>query len=1448
VAEHLVTEADLHQCEISGKDSKAFYQAAIETFDPISLVNEYLEKNTADDSFKALMFMAKIGLPHVDFIKRAIAQGAGVNQKDGDGRTALHLAAMKGNHSVVSLLLYKGADAMRKDNEQQTALMKAASSGNVDVVRRLLGIRSVKQAINSRDAKDNTALHLAAKKGHSAVVDLLCNVPDMEIGVKEEVLKAIVGLKSGVAGVADAKEKEEEKEEENKIAEIIRDSIKVQEELQRMPVLNRVGAGQKKDLDEQKKEEEKSPQSPEDLKRSAAHSALMDPIASMISGESKTPAKKAQTAEEKVQEGKDKALITKVLDEAAVASQDDKGEALILAAKYGDLEAVKTLLKEEADIDALDDQSATALLTAARKGHAKVVDHLIEAGADIDLCDISGCTTLIWEVFNGHVGGVSKLLSEKADVAMINMRGETAWSLALKRGEKDIVRSFLDAKNVNDAKNVLDVNIRCDAVTIAFAHNRFDVLEVLVDWYKANTNMATADKKQNQNLQGDLELAKHLLAKREEAQRELVDDKQQRKVNAEVRRILGKELKKEKTALKEKTNAELFAAYDKDGATEVLVGKVDGVVEGILSRNNDKKATASKVALNTQQFVCLERGRGQKLFSEFLQAYSYSGRSWRWEDTHTFEPKSIAEFPLLMPQTEYTKAIVAEVMQEGKGLWLEGNEAFYSALHRRKEYSVTAAQADIAAIVADLGRDDISDNEKQIDERRLLLVIGKCYAVGVQNELNLAGVAAAEFTDPILKALFDEQVKLKDIKAKAEGQNLVSYVVDSLAHGKRLSDSHKPQQMFERGHKDSKTFWDEVYKHVVSQKRGVRALRDSKESQEVKQGKNGATALMLAVQRQDEEGIENFLRYATFADIGTRDSNNFTAMDIALVGKNLHVLQRLRGLYEAYPDLAEQETNWNMVKELCEEVSKCESSSNSAKLQKRSTKEKFQHQLNHEKEKLRKHLDTKLWAELQSGYNPSDILSKSSQKSEYKKFAKRDKVSLGDIATLSVGSADTPLFTEFLAAVDFQQDKTGKVTTPIISQRKKFPLLSQNTEAIQAIVEEVLTEVEESKKKGGAQGLGGALNRRKGKLAAEQKKQLFEIARTGDLEGKLDAMLQGLLIGINVKADSGLTALMVAANNGQEGVVNSLLNVGADVTIVTTNTTEVLTALDFARLGLWNKQQKKGGDTNDNLKVLKALLGREDIKVSNKQLYEVEKVLDVEKGLGKDISEIKSSIERIREVNEKIKGDARGGAALKSKTPPSAPTTQPPALPQSQRGATLTSRSQKRPPISLPPPPRPTNVPSNLFGQYEPPKDHKKVPAHQTGEEPGVDTKVDTEDPEVGTDGQIESTPLTPEEAKVRNEKLSYIAIPTVISTVALSFLGLFGAISVLFIGVFIPILLLGGVAAMKHVSDNAQTEHDAVRAAEQETELPEVGEERNPEHLINRENGGRSIGASDPV
>ncbi len=107
-----------------------------------------------------------------DAVKALIAQGADVNAAQGDGMSALHWAADRGDAETAAMLVYAGANigAVTRIG-QYTPLHLASRAGSAPVVQALLKAGAVVDARTS--VSGATPLHLAASSGNAAVVAAL---------------------------------------------------------------------------------------------------------------------------------------------------------------------------------------------------------------------------------------------------------------------------------------------------------------------------------------------------------------------------------------------------------------------------------------------------------------------------------------------------------------------------------------------------------------------------------------------------------------------------------------------------------------------------------------------------------------------------------------------------------------------------------------------------------------------------------------------------------------------------------------------------------------------------------------------------------------------------------------------------------------------------------------------------------------------------------------------------------------------------------------------------------------------------------------------------------------------------------------------------------------------------------------------------------------------------
>jgi ankyrin repeat protein len=146
--------------------------------------------------------------------------------------------------------------------------------------------------------------------------------------------------------------------------------------------------------------------------------------------------------------------ISKAAKQGHAGAQSSLAILLRNAARKGESEKVRDLLKSGVDVNAKNETGYTALMFAAMLGHAEVVDSLIEAGADVNAENEQQATALMSAVVGGNTEIVKALIHAGSDVNVASESGDTALTLAAKTGDgAEIVEVLRDAGAGVDNKN-----------------------------------------------------------------------------------------------------------------------------------------------------------------------------------------------------------------------------------------------------------------------------------------------------------------------------------------------------------------------------------------------------------------------------------------------------------------------------------------------------------------------------------------------------------------------------------------------------------------------------------------------------------------------------------------------------------------------------------------------------------------------------------------------------------------------------------------------------------------------------------------------------------------------------------------------------------------------------------------------------------------------------------
>lgn len=107
---------------------------------------------------------------YLNNVKYYFVQGADIDAKDFDGKTALLLSAQEGHLDCVRYLYQKGADVRAEDKYTYTALLLSACNGHFDCLKFLVRRGAY---INAKDNLGWTALHWGAYKRRLDYIEFL---------------------------------------------------------------------------------------------------------------------------------------------------------------------------------------------------------------------------------------------------------------------------------------------------------------------------------------------------------------------------------------------------------------------------------------------------------------------------------------------------------------------------------------------------------------------------------------------------------------------------------------------------------------------------------------------------------------------------------------------------------------------------------------------------------------------------------------------------------------------------------------------------------------------------------------------------------------------------------------------------------------------------------------------------------------------------------------------------------------------------------------------------------------------------------------------------------------------------------------------------------------------------------------------------------------------------
>lgn len=151
-------------------------------------------------------------------------------------------------------------------------------------------------------------------------------------------------------------------------------------------------------------------------------------------------------------------------------------EPIVEAAKYGDLEGVKSILENDpSKLDATDNEKYTALHWACIRAHWDVAKFLIENGADLNPVGGDGGTPLNWAAHHDNVDMIRLMVDRGARLNLRNQWGMTELHTAVWRGSINVAAYLLD----KGSDPTIETNEGWTVLHYAYRSGHDDVIEML---------------------------------------------------------------------------------------------------------------------------------------------------------------------------------------------------------------------------------------------------------------------------------------------------------------------------------------------------------------------------------------------------------------------------------------------------------------------------------------------------------------------------------------------------------------------------------------------------------------------------------------------------------------------------------------------------------------------------------------------------------------------------------------------------------------------------------------------------------------------------------------------------------------------------------------------------------------------------------------------------------
>lgn len=408
-----------------------------------------------------------------------IDSGADVNVTDKTfGNTPLHYAAIEGYEYIIKTLLQNKANVDAVNVQGITPLHCAALHGHYNSTIMLLMMHPNRDAIN---IMGNTPLDVAVFHGHSNIVELLLSPlrqPSMSDWLLQKFkLRAHCSKLLHVAAISG---------NEKIVAMLINKEGDVNDEdyLGRTPLHSAALNGNKNVIDlllKNKAHVEARSFTGETPLHVAATSGKADAVEILLNNNAKVDANASlgQPIHYALPEHKDVVLLL-VKNGADVNALDPESKTPLLLAVQGDQkDIVQFLIGAGANVN-VSVNGKSPLFVAVLNNNIEMVDLLIQNGAKIEK-DLNNTYSelnnpIVFAISSGNKDLIKTLLALDINVNMTIDKNATLLHLAAQQGDKDIVYDLISKKAIIDAKTFDGTTPLCVAAQNGYS----DVVELLI--------------------------------------------------------------------------------------------------------------------------------------------------------------------------------------------------------------------------------------------------------------------------------------------------------------------------------------------------------------------------------------------------------------------------------------------------------------------------------------------------------------------------------------------------------------------------------------------------------------------------------------------------------------------------------------------------------------------------------------------------------------------------------------------------------------------------------------------------------------------------------------------------------------------------------------------------------------------------------------------------------